>query len=111
MAQITPPAATANELWQRVEAALSAVPQEPIQSVFESMSRRVAAVISTMEATLATDSGRNHISEVYKFDHLILGQHAIYKINFVVLSLVFLGVAFTVASSVISFKIINPFKN
>ncbi|GFT70922.1 hypothetical protein TNCV_4644551 [Trichonephila clavipes] len=43
MAQITPPAATANELWQRVEAALSAVPQEPIQSVFESMSRRVAA--------------------------------------------------------------------
>ncbi|GFT37163.1 transposable element Tcb1 transposase [Trichonephila clavipes] len=44
--QITPPAATPDQLWQRVEAAWSTVPQEHIQSVFESMPRRVAAVIS-----------------------------------------------------------------
>ncbi|GFV96760.1 transposable element Tcb1 transposase [Trichonephila clavipes] len=44
--QITPPAATPDQLWQRVEASWSAVPQEPILSLFESMSRRVAAVIS-----------------------------------------------------------------
>ncbi|GFU19509.1 hypothetical protein TNCV_4371781 [Trichonephila clavipes] len=39
------PAATADQLWQRVEAACSAVPQELIQSLFESMPRSVAAVI------------------------------------------------------------------
>ncbi|GFS88116.1 transposable element Tcb1 transposase [Trichonephila clavipes] len=44
--QITPPAATLDQLWQRVEAAGFAVPQEHIQSLFESMPRRVAAVIS-----------------------------------------------------------------
>ncbi|GFV27248.1 transposable element Tc1 transposase [Trichonephila clavipes] len=42
---ITSPAAT-DQLWLRVEAARSAVPQEHIQSLFESMPRRVAAVIS-----------------------------------------------------------------
>ncbi|GFV17891.1 transposable element Tcb1 transposase [Trichonephila clavipes] len=42
---ITLPAATPDQL-QRVEAASSAVPQEYIQSLFESMPRRVAAVIS-----------------------------------------------------------------
>ncbi|GFT37985.1 uncharacterized protein TNCV_4402221 [Trichonephila clavipes] len=41
--QITPPAATPDQLWQHVEAAWSAVPQEHIQSLFESMPRRVAA--------------------------------------------------------------------
>ncbi|GFS57491.1 transposable element Tcb1 transposase [Trichonephila clavipes] len=46
LTQITPPAATSDQLWQRVEAAWSAVPQEHIQSLFESMPRRVAAVIS-----------------------------------------------------------------
>ncbi|GFX76838.1 transposable element Tcb1 transposase [Trichonephila clavipes] len=44
--QITSPAATPDQLWQRVEAAWSAVPQEHSQSLFESMSRRVAAVIT-----------------------------------------------------------------
>ncbi|GFX53708.1 transposable element Tcb1 transposase [Trichonephila clavipes] len=43
---ITPPAATPDRLWQCVEAAWSAVPQEHTQSLFESMSWRVAAVIS-----------------------------------------------------------------
>ncbi|GFW32212.1 transposable element Tcb1 transposase [Trichonephila clavipes] len=46
LTQITPPAATPDQLWQRVEAAWSAVPQERIQSLFESMPRHVAAVIS-----------------------------------------------------------------
>ncbi|GFX48919.1 transposable element Tcb1 transposase [Trichonephila clavipes] len=46
LTRITPPAATLDQLWQRVEAAWSAVPQEHIQSLFESMPRRVAAVIS-----------------------------------------------------------------
>ncbi|GFX68314.1 transposable element Tcb1 transposase [Trichonephila clavipes] len=46
LSQITPPAATLDQLWQRVEAAWSAVPQEHIQSLFESMPRRVAAMIS-----------------------------------------------------------------
>ncbi|UYV69994.1 hypothetical protein LAZ67_7001413 [Cordylochernes scorpioides] len=44
--QIASSAATADQLWQRVEAAWSAVPQEHIQSFIESMPRRVAAVIS-----------------------------------------------------------------
>ncbi|GFV64018.1 transposable element Tcb1 transposase [Trichonephila clavipes] len=44
--QITPPAATPYQLWQRMEAAWSAVPQEHIQSLFESMPRRVPAVIT-----------------------------------------------------------------
>ncbi|GFU37856.1 transposable element Tcb1 transposase [Trichonephila clavipes] len=45
LTQITPPAATADQLWQRVEASWSAVPQEHIQSLFESMRRHMAAVI------------------------------------------------------------------
>ncbi|KFM68254.1 Transposable element Tcb1 transposase, partial [Stegodyphus mimosarum] len=46
LAQITSQAATPGQLWQRVEAAWSAVPQEHIQSLFEPMPRRVVAVIS-----------------------------------------------------------------
>ncbi|GFV87869.1 transposable element Tcb1 transposase [Trichonephila clavipes] len=46
LTQITSPAITSDQLWQRVEAAWSAVPQEHIQSIFEPMPRRVAAVIS-----------------------------------------------------------------
>ncbi|GFV24955.1 transposable element Tcb1 transposase [Trichonephila clavipes] len=44
--QITSPDATPDQLWQCVEAAWSAVLQEHIQSLFESMPRRVAVVIS-----------------------------------------------------------------
>ncbi|GFT19559.1 transposable element Tcb1 transposase [Trichonephila clavipes] len=47
LTKITPAAATPDQLWQRVEAAWSAVPQEHIQSLFESMPRRVAAVMSS----------------------------------------------------------------
>ncbi|GFX78155.1 transposable element Tcb1 transposase [Trichonephila clavipes] len=46
LTQITPSATSPDQLWQSVEAAWSAVPQEHIQSLFESMPRRVAAVIS-----------------------------------------------------------------
>ncbi|GFW28949.1 transposable element Tc1 transposase [Trichonephila clavipes] len=46
LTQITPPPTTPDQLWQRVEAAWSAVPQKHIQSHFESMPRRVAAVNS-----------------------------------------------------------------
>ncbi|GFX75356.1 transposable element Tc1 transposase [Trichonephila clavipes] len=46
LTQITPPAATPDQLWQRVEAAWSTVSQEHIQSLFESMPRRVAVAIS-----------------------------------------------------------------
>ncbi|GFU92112.1 transposable element Tcb1 transposase [Trichonephila clavipes] len=46
LTQITPPAATPDQLWQRVKTAWSAVPQEHIESLFESMPRRLAAVIS-----------------------------------------------------------------
>ncbi|GFW02381.1 transposable element Tcb1 transposase [Trichonephila clavipes] len=45
LTQITPPATTPDQLWQRVEAVLSSVPQKHIQSIFELMPRRVAAVI------------------------------------------------------------------
>ncbi|GFW16926.1 transposable element Tcb1 transposase [Trichonephila clavipes] len=46
LTQITPPAATPVQFWQRVEAFWSSVTQEHIQRLFESMPRRVAAVIS-----------------------------------------------------------------
>ncbi|GFY15249.1 transposable element Tcb1 transposase [Trichonephila clavipes] len=46
LTQITLPAATPDQLWQHVEAAWSSLPQEHIQSLFESIPRRVAAVIS-----------------------------------------------------------------
>ncbi|GFX05646.1 transposable element Tcb1 transposase [Trichonephila clavipes] len=46
LTQITPSATTSGQLWQRVEVAWSAVPLEHIKSLFESMPRRVAAVIS-----------------------------------------------------------------
>ncbi|GFW85534.1 transposable element Tc3 transposase [Trichonephila clavipes] len=43
---ITPSAAKSDQLWQRVESAWSAVPQEHIQCLLESMPRRVPAMIS-----------------------------------------------------------------
>ncbi|GFV20007.1 uncharacterized protein TNCV_1154081 [Trichonephila clavipes] len=102
LTQITPPTATPDQLWQRVEAAWSSVPQEHIQSLFESMPMRVAAVISNNGGySSTTHLEETHFTEVYKFNYLILGQHVMYKIHFIVLSLGYLGVAFTVASSVL----------
>ncbi|GFV85837.1 transposable element Tcb1 transposase [Trichonephila clavipes] len=60
LTQITPPAATPDQLWQRVEASWSPVPHEHIQSLFELMPRRVQRLSPAMVANLATDSGRNH---------------------------------------------------
>ncbi|GFX10627.1 hypothetical protein TNCV_4620681 [Trichonephila clavipes] len=37
----TPPVATPNQLWQYVEAAWTAVPQEYIQNLFDSMLRQI----------------------------------------------------------------------
>ncbi|UYV84666.1 hypothetical protein LAZ67_X003040 [Cordylochernes scorpioides] len=50
--RITSSAATPDQLWQRVEAACSAVPQEYIQSLFESMPRRVAAGLEKINQRL-----------------------------------------------------------
>ncbi|GFW65144.1 transposable element Tcb1 transposase [Trichonephila clavipes] len=47
LTQITPSAAPPDQLWQRVEAAWFVVPQEHIQSLFESMPRRTAVGISS----------------------------------------------------------------
>ncbi|GFV94521.1 transposable element Tcb1 transposase [Trichonephila clavipes] len=46
LTQITPPAATPDQIWQRVEAAWSDLPQEHIQSLFESMPRTDEGEIS-----------------------------------------------------------------
>ncbi|GFW50988.1 transposable element Tcb1 transposase [Trichonephila clavipes] len=70
LTQITPPAASPDQLWQRVEAVWSAVPQEHIQSIFESMPRRVAAVISNNSGYWFRQEP--HFTEVDKFNHLIL---------------------------------------
>ncbi|UYV69455.1 hypothetical protein LAZ67_6003654 [Cordylochernes scorpioides] len=50
LTQITSPAATPDQLWQRMEAAWSAVPKEHIQSLFESMPRFKAGRISIEDA-------------------------------------------------------------
>ncbi|GFW06583.1 hypothetical protein TNCV_2189161 [Trichonephila clavipes] len=47
LTQVTPPAATPDQLWQRMEATWSAVPQEHIQSLFESMPRREPTPLAT----------------------------------------------------------------
>ncbi|GFU84886.1 transposable element Tcb1 transposase [Trichonephila clavipes] len=46
LTQITPQAATRDQLWQRMESASCAAPQKHIQSLYESMPKHVAAVIS-----------------------------------------------------------------
>ncbi|GFU31188.1 transposable element Tcb1 transposase [Trichonephila clavipes] len=90
LTQITPPAATPDQFWQRVEPALSTVPLEYIQSIFESMPRREAALISNNGGYSGYRFWQEpYFTEVYKFNHLILGQHVIYKTNFGVLSLFF----------------------
>ncbi|GFX41076.1 HTH_Tnp_Tc3_2 domain-containing protein [Trichonephila clavipes] len=61
LTQITPPAATPYLLWQRVEADWSVVPQENVQSIFGSMPRRVAAVISNNRG-YSGYSGSNYTS-------------------------------------------------
>ncbi|GFW10364.1 transposable element Tcb1 transposase [Trichonephila clavipes] len=106
LTQITTSAATPDQLLQHVETTWSAVPQEHIQSLFESILRRVTAMNSNNGGYSGYRFWQEpHLTEVYKFNHLILNQHVIYKIKFVVLSLVFLGVAFMVTSSVRKIKL------
>ncbi|GFW69927.1 transposable element Tcb1 transposase [Trichonephila clavipes] len=57
LTQITSPAATPDQFWQRVEAAWSAVHQEHNQSLFESMPGRVAVVISNNDGWLLILAG------------------------------------------------------
>ncbi|GFX86844.1 uncharacterized protein TNCV_3751171 [Trichonephila clavipes] len=99
LARDTPSTATPDQLWQHVEAIWTAVPQGYIQSLFVSMPRRVAAVI-------ANNGGYTNIRFFLtfrrgcKFNRLIFVQHVICQINFAVIPLVFLGVAFVWDSSV-----------
>ncbi|GFU77542.1 transposable element Tcb1 transposase [Trichonephila clavipes] len=69
LTQITPPAATPDQLWQRVEAAWSAVPQEYIQSLFESMPRNVAVPL-TVTKTLCVEIPRKGLVVDYWIDWL-----------------------------------------
>ncbi|GFV47456.1 HTH_Tnp_Tc3_2 domain-containing protein [Trichonephila clavipes] len=62
LTQITPPAAPLDQLRQRVEAAWSAVPPKHIRSVFESMPRRVAGVMSN-------NGGYSDSEEVNEMNH------------------------------------------
>ncbi|GFX46368.1 transposable element Tcb1 transposase [Trichonephila clavipes] len=55
LVRYTPHTAAPDQLWQYVEAAWAAVPQGLIQSLFDSVPKRVAVVIPTMVATLTTD--------------------------------------------------------
>ncbi|GFX62111.1 transposable element Tcb1 transposase [Trichonephila clavipes] len=90
LTHITSPAATPDKLWERLEAAWSAFPQERIQSLFESKPRRVASVISNNSGYPGYRFWQEPYStEVYKFNHLILGQHVIHKINFFLCYLLF----------------------
>ncbi|GFU99574.1 transposable element Tcb1 transposase [Trichonephila clavipes] len=66
LTQITSPAATPDQLWQRVEAAWSAVPQEHIQSFFESIPRRVAAR-RTKYVSNMSKNGLKQISQEMSF--------------------------------------------
>ncbi|GFV55323.1 transposable element Tcb1 transposase [Trichonephila clavipes] len=73
--QITPLAATPDQPWEHVEVAWSAVPQEHMQSLFESMPRRVTAVISNNGGYSDYRFWQEpHFTEEYKFKHLILGE-------------------------------------
>ncbi|GFU86023.1 transposable element Tcb1 transposase [Trichonephila clavipes] len=69
LTQITPPAATPDQLWQRVEAAWSVVLQEHIQSLYETMTRRVAAVISNNGGYSVHKSGAHQPARVRKKFH------------------------------------------
>ncbi|GFT29127.1 transposable element Tcb1 transposase [Trichonephila clavipes] len=78
LAQITSPAATPDQLWIRVEAAWSAVPQEYIQSLFESMPRRVAALPEPVrQVGLLYDRWQHHLSPPPQFRHRTGGEENI----------------------------------
>ncbi|GFY26097.1 hypothetical protein TNCV_354141 [Trichonephila clavipes] len=62
LTQITPPAAAPDQLWKREEAAWSAVPQEHIQSLFESMprlSKLISEALGVRDENLKSDLSSN----------------------------------------------------
>ncbi|GFW70007.1 adhesion G protein-coupled receptor B2 [Trichonephila clavipes] len=71
MTKITPPAATPDQLWQHGEATWSAVPQEHIQSLFESMPRRVAVRYRTLNCNKTTMYYSIDMNFFYSKDDLV----------------------------------------
>ncbi|GFY31452.1 uncharacterized protein TNCV_4990111 [Trichonephila clavipes] len=100
LARYTPPSTTPDQLWRYVESIWNTVTQGYIHSLFESMLRRGAAV-------LAINGGNTSyyfcqllpVTRGSNFNRLIFVQHVICQINFAVTSVVFLSVAFCLASS------------
>ncbi|GFU21914.1 hypothetical protein TNCV_3283861 [Trichonephila clavipes] len=79
LTQITPPAASPDQLWQSVEAAWSAVPQEHMQSLFESMPSRflrtpVLADLYSMKGTCRPNFKSEDI-KLQKREYLSLTPH------------------------------------
>ncbi|GFX01794.1 hypothetical protein TNCV_1021971 [Trichonephila clavipes] len=74
--QITPPAAKQDQLWESVEAAWSAVPQEHIQSIFESMPRLVTASLSNNGGYSCCIYGGQQYTLIY-FDPKDFSPHSI----------------------------------
>ncbi|GFU63209.1 hypothetical protein TNCV_1478031 [Trichonephila clavipes] len=62
--QITPPAASPDQLWQRVEATLSAVPQEHIQiemNTFEDSPRQDKIICSMQTLPRSSTDAQSHL--------------------------------------------------
>ncbi|GFX17287.1 uncharacterized protein TNCV_1596091 [Trichonephila clavipes] len=101
LARDTPYAATPDQLWQYVEAPWTAVSRGYTRSSFDSMPRRVTAVVNNNDDnTNYRFCHQPHVTRGCNFNRLIFVQNVICQLNFVVLCLVLLGVAFCVASSV-----------
>ncbi|GFV71350.1 hypothetical protein TNCV_3133411 [Trichonephila clavipes] len=68
LAWYTPPAAISGQLWQHVEATWTAIHQGYIQSLFDSMLRRVAAVLANNGDYTTTDFVIIHPSQETSHD-------------------------------------------
>ncbi|GFV37468.1 uncharacterized protein TNCV_1157311 [Trichonephila clavipes] len=74
LTQIKSSATTQDQLWQRVEAAWSALPQKHIQSLFESMPRRVHRIGSTVKGCECPSGFEGNKCEKRKDDRRLLAQ-------------------------------------
>ncbi|GFX08118.1 transposable element Tcb1 transposase [Trichonephila clavipes] len=108
-------AVTPDQLCQYVEAAWTAEPQGYIQSLFDSTPRRVAVVVANNRGySNYRFCHHPHVTRSCNFNRLIFVKHVIWQINFAVIPLVLLGVAFCVTSSVytlMEIKIRTPGRN
>ncbi|PRD33620.1 UNVERIFIED_CONTAM: tc1a [Trichonephila clavipes] len=77
-----------------------------IQRLFDSIPRRLAAVIAKNGGYTYRFCHHSHVTRGCNFNRLIFVKHVICQINFAVISLVLLGVAFCVVS-IIKYLIIN----